>query len=94
MTNDKQKSFKEFLGEAMEIRGLTIERLSELTGISKRHLSAFIEGDFKKFPPLAYLRGYLMKISEVLRIDGEGTWQASLKGVIDTRLLLRGHIKG
>lgn len=71
-----QKSFHEFFREIVERSDLSIDKLVELTDISPRYLKAFYEGDFKKLPSLPYVRGYLMKISNVLGINGQELWQA------------------
>ena len=73
--SDDQKNFQEFFREALELRGMTIEKLEELTGISRHALAAIYNGDYKKMPSLPYLRGYLMKIAEILGIDGNQMWQ-------------------
>ncbi|KKQ23129.1 MAG: Transcriptional regulator, partial [Candidatus Wolfebacteria bacterium GW2011_GWC1_37_10] len=73
--SDDQKNFQEFFREALELRGMTIEKLVELTGISRHALAAIYNGDYKKMPSLPYLRGYLMKIAEILGIDGNQMWQ-------------------
>ena len=73
---DNQKNFHEFFSEIVENSGSSIEKMAELTGISQRYLKAFCEGDFKKLPSLPYVRGYLMKISNVLGINGQELWQA------------------
>lgn len=89
----EQKNFHEFFSEIVERSGSNIDKLAELTGISPRYLRAFCEGDFKKLPSLPYVRGYLMKISNVLGIDGQELWSAykeelKAKIVIDDTLPL------
>lgn len=71
-----QKNFHEFFSEIIERSGSSIDKLAELTNISPRYLKAFCEGDFKKLPSLPYVRGYLMKISNVLGINSQELWQA------------------
>lgn len=73
--NDKnQKTFQELFKEAIELRGLSLDRLAETTGVPKNYLENFISGDFKKLPPSPYVRGFLMKISAALGIDGNYLW--------------------
>ena len=74
--DDNQKNFHEFFSEIVEKSGSNIDKIAELTGISQRYLRAFCEGDFKKLPSLPYVRGYLMKLSNVLGINGRELWQA------------------
>ncbi|MEE8131768.1 MAG: helix-turn-helix domain-containing protein [Candidatus Paceibacterota bacterium] len=75
MNNEQPKNLTEIFHEALEFRGLNIEKLSELTNIPEMYLIALHDADFKKLPAAPYVRGYLMKIAEVLRIDGEVLWQ-------------------
>ncbi len=69
-----KKTFQEIFSEAVSLRGLNLERLSEMSGISREFLNAFISGDFKKTPPLPYARGYLMKAAEILGVNGDYLW--------------------
>ncbi|MEK7635854.1 MAG: helix-turn-helix domain-containing protein [Patescibacteria group bacterium] len=90
---DNQKNFHEFFSEIVKNSGSSIEKLAELTSISPRYLKAFCDGDFKKLPSLPYVRGYLMKISNILGIDGQELWSAykeelKAKIVIDDTLPL------
>ncbi len=89
--NSDKKSFNELFKEAVELRGLNLERLAETTGIPRNYLAAFIAGDLKKLPPLPYVRGYLMKISEVLGIDGNYLW-ALYKEEISLQLKNSDHL--
>lgn len=75
----EQKSFSELLTEAISLRGLSLDKLSESTGISKSHLAAFIKSDFKNLPSAPYARGCLMKISGILGIDGDYLWSVYKK---------------
>lgn len=77
--NNNYKTLSEIFNEVIDLRGLNIERLSELTGIQKRYLVALRDGDFKNLPSAPYVRGYLMKIAEILDIDGNLLWQTYKK---------------
>ncbi len=74
--NNYSKTLKELLSEAMETKDLTIDKLADLTDISKRYLISIYNGDFKNMPAAPYVRGYLAKISQVLGMDAEILWQA------------------
>ena len=63
-----------FLSERMRERGLASKRLSELTGISVKHLEALREGRFDQLPSPPYLRGYLMKLGQILEFDANEWW--------------------
>jgi len=69
MTNNQAKRLGELITEALELRKLDVKKLSELTDIPVHYLTALIERNFSKLPPSPYVRGYLLKIAQVLRID-------------------------
>ncbi|MBI2515110.1 helix-turn-helix domain-containing protein [Candidatus Wolfebacteria bacterium] len=79
MSDIQQKTLREILTETIDLRGLTIERLAELTNIPERYLTALRDGDLKRLPPGPYVRGYLMKIAEILEIDGRILWDVYKK---------------
>ncbi|MEK7634506.1 MAG: helix-turn-helix domain-containing protein [Patescibacteria group bacterium] len=70
MVNENKKNFSEFLTEAMSSRGFNIQKLSEITDIPEKYIINLIDENFSKLPPAPYTRGYLIKIAEVLGIDG------------------------
>ena len=63
-----------FLNERMRERGFAPKRLSELTGISLKHLEALREGRIAELPPAPYLRGYVLKLGQILEFDGDTLW--------------------
>lgn len=69
MVNENKKNLSEFLAEAMSSRGFNIQKLSEATNISEKYIINLIDENFRKLPPLPYVRGYLIKIAEVLGIN-------------------------
>ena len=54
----------------MSSRGFNIQKLSEITDIPEKYIINLIDENFSKLPPAPYTRGYLIKIAEVLGIDG------------------------
>ena len=82
---DNKKTFQELFSEAVSLRGLNLERLSEMTGVPKDYLESFISGDFKKLPSLPYTRGYLMKTSEILGINGDYLWSVYKEETADIK---------
>ncbi|MDP3725261.1 MAG: helix-turn-helix domain-containing protein [Nanoarchaeota archaeon] len=66
--------------EAMKKKGMTLERLEAVSGISERHIMAIVENNRKKLPAAPYLRGYLMKIGKILDFDGEELWKEYAAG--------------
>lgn len=69
------RSFSAIIIDAVRARGLTIEKLAAATGISERFLSGLLDESFQSLPPAPYTRGYLLKIAEVLGLDGGELWK-------------------
>ena len=47
------------------------KKLSELTDIPVHYLAALSDGDFTKLPAVPYVRGYLIKVAEALRVNAD-----------------------
>ncbi len=75
----EERSLSNTLVGALRARGLTVGKLSELTSVSERFLESLIEDKFDSLPSLPYTRGYLMKIADVLNLDGEELFNEFLK---------------
>lgn len=73
------KNISSLILDALRAKGLSVERLSQLTGVSERFIVSFIEGKIEKLPSPPYARGYLIKIAEALNLDGEKLWREYLK---------------
>ncbi|MDD4931192.1 MAG: helix-turn-helix domain-containing protein [Candidatus Colwellbacteria bacterium] len=69
MTSDR--NLGETITELTGSRGVSAEKLSELTNIPKRYITALFENDIKNMPAAPYVRGYLNKIASVIGIDPE-----------------------
>lgn len=69
------KSISALLTDAMRLKNMSVEKLSQVTGISDRFLGLLLEERFNKLPSAPYVRGYLLKIGEVLSIDGGELWE-------------------
>jgi len=69
--SDEPKKLNELLTDALGLRGLSVDKLAEATDIPPHYLSALISGDLIKLPPAPYVRGYLAKIAEILRVEAE-----------------------
>ena len=69
------QDFVTFFSERVREKGLTLRRLSELSGIALKHLEALERGDAAKLPPAPYLRAYLIRIGKILDFDGEAYWK-------------------
>ncbi|MFA5052676.1 MAG: helix-turn-helix domain-containing protein [Parcubacteria group bacterium] len=78
------KSLGEVLSEITTEHGLTIGKLSELTNIPKRYLSAMAENDLSNMPAAPYIKGYIAKICTTLDIDQEPIIEAYNKTELKT----------
>jgi lambda repressor-like predicted transcriptional regulator len=75
----ENKKILDFLNEVLKVKGISIEKLSILTGIHINVLENLLKGNFKKLPAKPYLHGYILKISEVLSLDGNDVWKRFLE---------------
>lgn len=66
--------FASFFSAKLKERGLTLRKLSELSGISMEDLKNMSEGDFAELPPAPYLRGYTARLAKILEFDPEIWW--------------------
>lgn len=76
---NEERTLSGTLVGALRARGITAGKLSELTGVSERFLESLIEDKFESLPSLPYTRGYLMKIADVLGLDGEELFNEFLR---------------
>ena len=63
-----------FLRDRMKEKGVSLKKLSDITGIAVNHIENMLRGDFEHIPSTPYFRGYLIRIGEVLSFDGEAWW--------------------
>jgi len=63
------------LTEVLKDKNISLAKLSELTGISERFLGALVEEKYEKLPPAPYTRNYILKVADVLGLDGQKLWQ-------------------
>lgn len=68
-------NFPFFLVQRLKEKGLSLKRLSDLTGIALKHLENLNSGNTGDLPPAPYLRGYFQKIGDILEFDGERAWK-------------------
>src|SRR3989344_1576413 len=82
MTREWQKGISELLGELLAERGINPEKLSYVTNIPTRFITALLEGNFKELPAKPYVRGYLIKIAAALGVENEvimGAYRESME---------------
>ena len=75
-----EKTLENILREQLQLKGISIQKLRQHTGIADRYLHALLEGKHEKLPPAPYTRGYLMKIATALDLNGEELWNLYKNG--------------
>ncbi|MEK9173207.1 MAG: helix-turn-helix domain-containing protein [Patescibacteria group bacterium] len=67
--------FQELLSSKIKESGLDIKKLSESSGIAEKHLENIITGNYSSLPAAPYLRGYFIKLGQILNVSGEELWK-------------------
>ena len=65
------KSIAKILQQGLEASKLNLDRLQNQTDIPSHYLEMLFDGDWDKLPAKPYVRGYLIKLAEVLGLDEE-----------------------
>lgn len=60
-----------FLKEIREYKNVTVERMAEMTRISKTHIRGIESEDFSRLPAEVYVRGYVYQYAKVLKLNPE-----------------------
>lgn len=71
-----ETDFKTFFSAKLKEKGLTLKKLSEVSGIALKHLENLNSGNFEALPATPYVRGYLQRISEILEFNPAPWWQS------------------
>src|SRR3989344_8041842 len=79
--NNNEAKLSELLGQLMQERGVTVEKLTATTNIPHRFVAALVNGEFKKLPAKPYVKGYLSKIAVALNVDPTLLLKAYEEGV-------------
>ena len=58
-----------FLKEVREYKNVTIDRMAEMTRISKTHITAIENDAVSKLPAEVYVRGYVYQYAKVLKLN-------------------------
>ncbi|MFA6407582.1 MAG: helix-turn-helix domain-containing protein [Candidatus Paceibacterota bacterium] len=72
---NESKSVGLLILDAMRNKSMSIEKLSQLTGISDRFLELLTKEDYARLPSAPYVRGYLFHIADILNLNGEEIWK-------------------
>jgi transcriptional regulator with XRE-family HTH domain len=66
--------FEQFFAEKIKERGVSLKKLSEITGIAPSHIENLLRGDYENMPSAPYFHGYMLHLGAVLDFDGEEWW--------------------
>lgn len=66
--------FEQFFAEKIKERGVSLKKLSEVTGIAPAHIENLLRGDYDSMPSAPYFHGYMLHLGGVLGFDGEEWW--------------------
>lgn len=78
-TESDTKNLSAMLIEAMKIKGFSLEKLAQTTGVSDRFIEYLLGEKFDQLPSSPYMHGYILKIGEALDLDGERLWREFFK---------------
>jgi len=74
MQDNNEKIPSGFLSEILRVKGISIQKLAQATDISEQLLNLLLEEKYEKLPASPYIHGYILKIADVLNMDGEELW--------------------
>lgn len=60
-----------FLKQIREYKNVSVERMAEMTRVSKRHINAIEKEDLSQLPAEVYVRGYVYQYAKVLKLNPE-----------------------
>jgi DnaJ-class molecular chaperone len=61
----------EFLKKIREYKGVSLERMSEMTKVSKTYLKNMEECNMKNLPAVVYVRGFIFQYAKCLKLNPE-----------------------
>lgn len=67
-------TFEQFFAGKIKDRGISLKKLSEITGIAPTHIESLLRGDYASMPSAPYFHGYLTHLGSILDFDGEEWW--------------------
>ena len=73
--NTDNNSASAILAEVMKNRGMDIEKLAREADVPEHFIYFILEEKFEKLPAAPYLHGYILKIADVLEINGDKFWE-------------------
>ena len=83
--------FEQFFAEKIKERGVSLKKLSEITGIAPSHIENLLRGDYENMPSAPYFHGYMLHLGAVLDFDGEEWWARLKKEGVDKKFRRARH---
>ena len=71
MKANSTSSFGSLFKQYREEQGFSLDKLSELSRISKGHLTHLEQEEFEKLPPAVYARGFITKCAQIFERDAD-----------------------
>ena len=68
------RSIATVIADAMKMKNISIDKLSQLTGVSDRFIQLLLEGKYHKLPSAPYVHGYFGRIANALNLNSEELW--------------------
>ncbi len=65
----EERSLRQILEEHFDLKGLSFERVAQITGIPDRYIRALLEGNTKSLPAAPYVHAYLKRLGAILDLD-------------------------
>jgi cytoskeletal protein RodZ len=79
MESEEQNNFTAIIIEAIRAKNMNIEKLAQATGISDRFIQCILEERYDSLPAAPYVHGYILRLADVLNLNGEKLWQDYMK---------------
>lgn len=61
----------EFLKQIREYKNVSLERMADMTKISKSYIRQLEDDNFEKLPAMVYVRGFVMQYAKILKLNAE-----------------------
>jgi len=69
------ESLKDILLDAIELKGISPQRLHQATEVPERYIDLLLNEEYAKLPAAPYTRGYILKIAATLGLNGDELWE-------------------
>lgn len=67
----EERTINQILKEHIDLKGLSVDRLIDMSGVPDRYLRALVDGNIKHLPAAPYVHAYLKRIAPILDLMSE-----------------------